>query len=302
MDVKQLTVHEKWRQLGGTGNLDTIRVPIRIIETQNAKQMAERVARTTNHQNQMKQEDFRSGDMLQAKLQAEFDKLAPRWFYEYKRGTWNTDFRTASARAPYIGEPYAPRRIQMKDLAQACLALQGRPDDSADKVASYFASEERYRQVFPTSCQAQQLLLPYVLFLKANETAKINSEKFSWSTSYLRYPMVSCVAKAIRYLTKDSSSPYFGTEMSAKLMSTLDEWTPRLFPLVFEELAKSVDKEAMSGRGIRSVVRQRDWLEDVYVEVQHRIDLTLETEKQVADMQGVDSDSIGLRKVLPVIN
>ena len=296
-----VTIHEKWRQAGGAGNLETVRVPIRIIETPIARQMAEQVARTTNRQNQMKQEDFRSGDKLHAKLQAEFDRLNPRWFYEHKRGTWNTDFRTARTKSPYVGESYAPRRIQMKDLAQACLAFQGRPDDAADRVASYFASEERYRQVFPTTCQAQQLLLPHVLFLKADEIAKNNSDKYSWSTSYLRYPMVSCVSKALRYLLKDSSPSYFGSEISASILSTLDEWAPRLFPLVFQELARSINKEADSGRGVRAVVRRRDWLDEIYDEVQHRIDSTLNAEMEVAHRQGENPSDIGLRSVLPVI-
>ena len=295
-----VTLYEKWRQAGGAGNLEAVRVPIRIIETPAAKQMAEQVARTTNRQNQMKQEDFRSGDKIQAKLQAEFDKLSPRWFYEYKRGTWNTDFRTTRTRSPYMGEPYAPRRIQMKDLAQACLAFQGRPDDAADRVASYFASEERYRQVFPTTCQAQQLLLPHVLFLKADEIAKINSDNDSWARSYLRYPMVACVSKALRYLLQDSSPSYFGSETSAKIISTLDKWAPRLFPLVFGELVKSVDKEAQSGRGVRTVVRRRDWLDEVYGAVQDKMDSTLKAEMEVAEVQGVDPNSIGLRSVLSV--
>ena len=296
-----VTIHEKWRQAGGAGNLETVRVPIRIIETPAAKQMAEQVARTTNRQNQMKQEDFRSGDNLHAKLQAEFDKLSPRWFYEYKRGTWNTDFRTARAKLPYVGEPYAPRRIQMKDLAQACLAFKGRPDDSADRVALYFNSETSYREVFPTTCQAQQLFLPHVLFLKANEIAKVNSDKYLWATSYLRYPMVAGIAKALRHLLQDSSESYFGSEMSARIVSTLDEWAPELFPLVFEELARSVDKAAQSGRGIRSIVRGRDWLGEVYDAVQHSIDSTLKAEMQVADKLGVPPGGIGLRSVLPVM-
>lgn len=295
------TIYEKWKRTGGAGSLEAVRVPIRIIETQAAKQMAEQVARTTNHQNQMKQEDFRSGDKLQEKLQAEFDKLTPRWFYEHKRGTWTTEFRASGARSPYMGEPYAPRRIQMKDLAQACLAFQERPDDSVDRISSYFASEERYRQVFPANSQAQQLLLPYVLFLKADETAKGKKATYSWSTSYLRYPTVSCVSKVLRYLLDDSTASYFGSEASTEIMSTLDEWVPQLFPLVFEELAKSVEKEAQSGRGVRSVVRRREWLDEVYGAVQNRIDAILNAEKQVANANGVEPNTIGLRSVLPVV-
>ncbi len=296
-----VTIFERWRQAGGAEGLETVRVPIRIIETQAAKQMAEQVARTTNRQNQMKQEDFRSGDKLQEKLQAEFDKLNPRWFYEFKRGTWNTEFRSARARSPYVGEPYSPRRIQMKDLAQACLAFQNRPDASVDKVSSYFAVEERYRELFPISCQAQQLLLPYLLFLKANDMARSKKDKYEWSTSYLRYPMVSCVSKALRDLLQDSPSCYFGTDLSAKIMSTLDEWAPQLFSFAFDELAKFVDKESQSGRGVRAAVRRTDWLDEVYDSVQYRIDSTLNAEKQVADMQGIDPNSIGLRKMLPVV-
>ncbi len=294
------TIYERWKRAGGAGNLDAVRVPIRIIETPAAKQMAQQIARTTNRQNQMKEEDFRSGDKLHEKLQAEFDMLNPRWFYEYKRGTWNTEFRTTTAKSPYVGEPYAPRRIQMKDLAQACLAFQGRPDDSVDRISSYFASEERYRQVFPTTCQAQQLLLPYTLFLKADEIAKGEKEEYSWSTSYLRYPTVSCVSRALRYLTDDSPMPYFGSEASAKIMSTLDEWAPKLFPVVFEELAKSVEKEAQSGRGVRAVVRRRDWLDETYDAVQFKIDAILDAERQAAHSIGADPNTIGLRSVLPV--
>ena len=296
-----VTLHEMWKQAGGAGKLKTVRVPIRIIETPAAKQMAEQVARTTNRQNQMKQEDFRSGDKLHAKLHAEFDKLNLRWFYEYKRGTWSTDFRTARAKSPYIGIPYAPRRIQMKDLAQACLAFQGRPDDAADRIASYFASEERYREVFPVTCKAQQLLLPHVLFLKASETAKSNSDQYVWSASYLRYPMVSCVAKSLRYLLQDPLSSYFGSETSEKIMFTLDKWAPEIFPVVYQALARSVDKEAQSGKGVRSIVRGRDWLDEVYDAVQHSIESTLKAELQVADRNGVDPSTIGLRRLLPVM-
>lgn len=295
-----VTIYEQWRRAGGTASLESVRVPIRIIETQAAKQMAEQVARTTNRQNQMKQEDFWSGDKLHEKLQVEFNKLEPRWFYEYKRGTWNTDFRTASVRAPYIGGPYTPRRIQMKDLAQACLAFQGRPDDSADRISLYFASEERYRQVFPINCQAQQLLLPYVLFLRADEIAKSKRDKYAWSTSYLRYPMVSCVSKALCHLLKEPQLTYFGSEVSASIMETLNDWASSLFPMIFEELAKSVDKEAQTGRGVRSVVRRRDWLDEVYEAVQYRISVTLSAQQQAADELGVDPGSIGLRSVLPI--
>jgi hypothetical protein len=140
-----VTIHEVWRQKAGSGQLNPVRVPLRVIETQAAPSIAKDVAGTTNDQNRMKPEDFRSGDSLHERLQKEFNLLRPRWFYEYKRGTWITEFRSAQARMPY-----GLRRIQMKDLAQACLAFLGRPDDAIDRAASIFTSDDLYHHAFPT--------------------------------------------------------------------------------------------------------------------------------------------------------
>ena len=87
-----VTLHEMWKQAGGAEKLQTVRVPIRIIETPAAKQMAEQVARTTNRQNQMKQEDFRSGDKLRAKLHAEFDKASHKISLGDEVQFWNYGF------------------------------------------------------------------------------------------------------------------------------------------------------------------------------------------------------------------
>lgn len=294
-----VTIHRSWGKPGTIDRLEAVRVPIRIIETQSAKQMASQVAQTTNNQNRMKPEDFRSGDDLHMRLQKEFDILTPRWFYEHKRGTWNTDYRTSQSRAPYMGEPYSPRRIQMKDLAQACLAFLERPDEAVDKVALVFSSDKRHSKVFPNNCQAQQLLLPYLLFLKSDSVAKEHSQDHEWSTRYLRYPMVSCVSRVIRNLLSEPSPAYFQTSLVEKLMDSLNQWSDEIFPVAFEELASYVNEVGNLGRGIRAVVRQKDWLSDVYQRVQKGIDHQLKTEAQIALKLNQDPNEIGLRSKFP---
>ena len=190
----------------------------------------------------------------------------------------------------------------MKDLAQACAAFQGRPDEAVDRIASVFDSEERFKSIFPDHCHAQQLLLPYILFLKASETAKNHVGEHEWSTTYLRYPMVAGVA-AVIFALLDEGIPgsYLGTVVSKELADKCDEWAPDLFEPVFEELARYVNAQTGSGRGIRAIVRRREYLEEVIPRATERVDLVLSTEKNAAGAAGLNPDQFGLRAKLPGI-
>ena len=297
-----VTLYERWKEGGSDPVLAEVRVPIRIIETQAAQQMADTVARTTNRQNQMRNEDFRSGEPVHVRLRAEFDRLEPRWFYEHKRGTWNTEYRTRRAKAPYLEGPFAPRRIQMKDLAQACLAFQGRPDDATGNVGAFFDSEDLFKSIFPDRCQAEQLLLPHILFLKASEIAKSHAQEWDWSTSYLRYPMVAGVSRLISFMLDESSSgSYLPVGISKELIEANDRWAPDLFEWVFEELAKHVNEEAKSGRGVRTIVRRRDYLEGVVARASQRATDILSAEMAAAAAAGINPDQFGVRSKLPGI-
>ena len=299
-----VTIFEVWRRGVGTKHFKDVRVPIRIIETQNAKQMAERVATTTNSQNKMNPEDFRSGDPLHRRLQEEFRRLTPSWYYEHKRGTWNTEIRTAQEKRQYIEGSHAPRRIQMKDLAQACLAFLGEPDKAAGGIGTYFSSDEGYRQLFPEESQASQLLLPNLLFLNADLVAKKFSyehEEYEWSTRYLRYPMVACLAKLIRYLMSDPRpGGYFPTELAEQFIESSEEWAPVVLADVIESMANYVQRQASSGIGVRSLVRRRPWIDEVFKDVRYKVDIRLKTEADVAFSQGGNPNHFGLRRKFPV--
>ena len=293
------SIHEVWRNASGVG-LDLVRVPLRIIETQSAPTVASIIAKTTNDQNPVRPEDFRSGDQVQLRLHAEFDLMRPRWFYENKRGVWNTEYRGAQARAPYAGEPHNPRRSVMKDLGQSCLASLGRPADAADKASSIFNVDDVYNRVFPTSITAIQMLLPYILYLEADSIARGHAASYQWSTNYLRYPMVYCVTRMIHTLLSHADhDAYIGSAQSAQLLDTLPLWAPRLFDVAFEELAKELDTLSTGGVGARTVVRREGWVQSPVIASQNRITDVLRTEAEVAVQQKVDVSSIGLRAIFP---
>ena len=294
------TIYEAWRSGAGTNAMTQVRVPIRFVETQSAPTLASIIARTTNDQNPIRAEDFRSGDPVHIRLQREFDMVRPRWFYEFKRGTWVTEYRTAQAKSPYVGEPYAPRRIQMKDLAQSCLAFLSRPAEAADRAAFIFVNDDLYNRVFPQGITAVQLLLPHLLYLEADRITRANSSKYQWSTAYLRYPIVYCVTQLMNHLLgRTGVSEYFPQDQSAVLIESMSSWSKDLFDTSFNQLALQVEEESAGGVGVRAVVRRLGWLETPIMATINRISIRLETEAQVAVQQEVPKDSLGLRANFP---
>ena len=297
-----VTIHELWRKGDPQQRLSSVLVPISVIETRNPT-TAETVARTTNQQTAMRPEDFRAGNPIHGRLHAEFDRLQPRWYYEYKRGLWNSITRSAQLRRPYEGDRHGVRRIKMTDLAQACLAFLGHPDEASDRVRTYFRREEKHEEVFPPRITAQRLLLPYAIFLEASEMvrddeakAKEAEEKREWSRRYLRFPLVAMTAEALRYLLGIGSSQYFSHERSLELFQNIERWGEPLLKIVYEALV-----DHFNGKDVRSLVRRTEWYAEGLEQVKRRVNLQLQVEQQVAERSGLSIDSVGLRSVLPIV-
>ena len=301
-----ITIHEMWRRAELGEKLRDVQVPIRIIETQTAPQMAPLVAERTNRQTAMKSEDFHSGDTVHRRLHGEFDRLSPRWYYEHKRGTWSTDTRGTRARVPYSGGDFGMRLIKMKDLAQACLAFRNLPHIAGDRVREYFRSDELHASLFPEMVTAQQLLLPYVLFAKVSslikkEQALDREVTLEWSLQYIRFPVVANVAQLLRYLLGYEGEGYFGVLQSQRLLDTMAEWIDDLLNLVYTPVVTWFDEQAGRGRAVRSLVRQDDWRGTVFELVKKEANRQLEVESRFAASQGAPIDSFGLRKALPIV-
>lgn len=302
-----VTIHELWRRGDPEGKLREVLVPIRIIETRNPS-TAESVAQTTNQQTAMRPEDFRSGDPVHARLHREFDAMQPRWYYEYKRGLWNSVGRSAQLRRPYENGTYGVRRIKMTDMAQACLAFLGHPDEASDRVRTYFRREDKHKEIFPTRITAPRLLLPYLIFLEASRIvrsdenkAKESGEVREWSRRYLRFPLVANAAEMLRYLLGLGETHYFTQPRSIELTETMPQWGTVLLEMVFEVLVDYFDELAGGRRDIRSLVRRADWYAEGVKRVKRRVDMQLQVEEQVAKRSGLNVNDVGLRSILPIV-
>ena len=303
-----VTIHEMWRRGELGDKLQDVLVPIRIIEASNASPMVDSIAAHTNQQTAMKAEDFYSGARVHQGLHADFNRLSPKWFYENKRGTWKNELDARSRREQYGGGEYGPRKIGMKDLAQAALAFLNLPHEAFDKVGSYFADKKVHSDVFPEGIRAEQLLLPHVLLLRANKMAKINDqeakvrgEENAWSRLYLKFPLVANVGNTLRYLMGIQGTEYLSLEEARRLLATVDEWWPILAPHVFSPLEDFFDRHALEGRAVRSMLRQGDWRDDAFREVKRKVDGQLATEAAIAKEAGLVPTRVGLRKALPIV-
>jgi hypothetical protein len=248
----------------------------------------------------MKAEDFRANDERQVRLHAEFDLLRPRWFYENKRGVWATDYKSRQARTPYTDDTSRPRHIQIKDLGQACMAYLGSPADAADRARSIFNSSEVYNQVFPESVKASQLLLPYLLYVEADEVTREKRQTVVWAP-YLRFAMVYAVSSVLHALLgKHAALGYLSPTQSESLTATVNEWAPELMEQAFDALQAEVHRlMAETGVGARSLARRGDWLDTPMQTLFKNLQNRLGAEEKAARQARLDPDTFGMRASLP---
>lgn len=291
-----VTIHEAWRRRdGGELAIKDVFVLLRIIEAPQA--VAPLIARTTNSQNPMKSEDFRANDDRQIRLRREFELLSPPWFYEHKRGLWSFENQDAESRKPYLTGDNAPRHIGMKDTAQVALAFLGSPAEAVDRIRFTFTTDDRYEKVFPKSILASQLLLPVLIYRRANDVANASKMKYPWAP-YLRYPVVACVSRLLHELMGEQPDRYFNKTASETLANRIDEWG-ELIDKCFNALLLEVDELSKKGTGARSLVRQTDWLEKPYQVFRAAVQERVESEDKIAQQLGKDPKELGFRAIFP---
>ena len=275
------TVASIWSAWVDGTDVSKVRVLAKIVENQRtgtqADEVSERIALRSNTQNPLKAQDWKANDRRQELWQERFRLLPDPWFYEIKRGVWDTEYRATGARAPFrIGQTRQYRKVSMKDLGQVCYAFLGYPAEAQDKSREIFNNHARYEIVFPANLSPSQLLLPYLIFQQADyktrkETPKyLMADGYEIKTDYLRFAIVSTVGYMLRALA-GASQGYFPATESEGLISSKDRWMSVFVNQAFDQLARKLASESRArATGPRSIVRRNDWMEDA---IENAIDL-----------------------------
>ena len=264
-------------------DLSKVRVLAKIIENPHAGSeesdaTSDRIATYSNSQNPLKAEDWKANDPRQKVWHNEFLRGVPDpWFYEIKRGTWATIYRSSNSRRQFRNNVTSKyRKMTMKDLGQECWAFLGFPAEAKDKARQIFNNVNTYELVFSQTLTAIQLLLPHIIYEAADAKTKVERtyalesddpvyEEFKdarIATEHLRHPIVAAVGRILSRL-KGSPPGYMSYDESAHLIANSSQWLDLLVERAFEGLARKLLMESVrSGIGPRSVVRSNDWMNE----------------------------------------
>lgn len=141
-----------------------VQVLARIIETTD-EEFQRNITLYNNRQNAVRDRDLLSNDVLQDRLQSEFDQLDPPWFYERKRGEWDA----VVAKNPAVKARYgkqAARRIDNEKAAQAAYAFYFNPGRARiDKKQLFLRKQDGgvYEDIFNEDTNTTWLLVPFLV-------------------------------------------------------------------------------------------------------------------------------------------
>lgn len=143
------------------GNPSVLARIIKAPDNEIGKEQASRIAEFTNSQTPVLTRDLKSKDPIQKTIKTKFLNLDPKWFYEVKRGEWDTlkipekeVFKTADAKY---------RRIDIEKVGKAWRIVLGDPAGALDKKKDLFEDDGVYNKVF-TKVPAENYLFGYRLY------------------------------------------------------------------------------------------------------------------------------------------
>ena len=248
---------------------DQVLVDIKITES---SQMAHKIAETTNTQAGLKAQDFISTDSRQNEFQKQFSALPEPWFYEIRRGEW-TKMISSTDKQKYRRTDGTERRMQIKDVAQAALALKGMPGEAKDHTKTIFQhktsdddTQSHYEDVFAPSVTAKQLYLSWLILMKVKSIVASENTSSDYP-GYGRLHSVWLIGELIRLNYGIGSGEIVPENLAIALTNTMDDWFDNLYFISNQALEMAVDTERNTKpetyshreffRGTRSITREK---------------------------------------------
>ena len=219
----------------GKNAVNNARVLMRVIEDP-TPDYYETISVASNTQTPLKHSDWRSFEKVHDRLRREFDALPERWFYEYWRGTWDTDYADSRSRLPYLkkgtsGKQRTYRKLTSTDLAQHGWAFLGAGYRSAEEPRRVMEDDETWQRVFPeATLHCSQLLLAYLIGRSANEVLQDEAEAIGQKKGHysaLKFPIVATIARILRILHESQEGEYLSVSLSQQLIRDIDSWCLR---------------------------------------------------------------------------
>ena len=213
------------------------------------------IAETTNRQTALRAEDFISNEEVQSKLQREFSRMSPQWFYQIKRGEWSK-MMSRSEREAYRDLDGGFRQLNSKDVAQAVVAFAGFPGEAKDKIRAFLnkdslssiarESEFHYNQIYTENATASQFLLPALIQRKVKKQINIEKSQEPW-LDYARFHIVWLIGDILRGHYNLAGGHLFPASRTTVLSTHLNEWFDDIYNVAVEAIKNTLDESRERG-------------------------------------------------------
>ena len=217
--------------------------------TECPEHFAERIASTTNTQATLRAEDFTSNEAVQIKLQREFSRMNPTWFYQVKRGEWQKMLGDQREKEAYRDISGGYRQLNSKEVAQAVVAFAGFPGEAKDKIRNFLnkesvssiarESEFSYDGIYNDNVSATQLMLPALIQRKVWKRIVADKATTDW-LDYARLHIVWLIGEILRdhYNQKDYLFPASRASTVARL---IDDWFEPIYQVAVAAIRSSIE-------------------------------------------------------------
>ena len=226
-----------------TGVLVTVKL------TECPEHFAEKIASTTNTQTAFRAEDFTSNESVQIRIQSEFSRMNPPWFYQVKRGEWQKMMGGPREKEAYRDPDGSFRQLNSRDVAQAVVAFAGFPGEAKDKIRNFLnketvssiakESEFTYDSIYTPTVSAVQLLLPAVVQRKVRKQVVADKETADW-LEYARFHIIWLIGDILREHYQLDSSLFPATRSSA-ITTDIDLWFSPVYSVAVAAIRSSID-------------------------------------------------------------
>ena len=232
-------------------------VLITVALTECPSHFSERISLTTNRQTPLRAEDFTSNDPVQSRLQQEFAKINPPWFYEVKRGEWSKMLGGASVKEAYREQGSKGfRKLTIKEVAQAVLSFSGAPGEAKDKIRDFLGKKEvptygregavSYAHIYTPTIGAAQLLLPAVIQRKVWKQVSDDKRTEEW-LEYARFHIVWLIGDLLKSHYQLNGN-LFPANRSLEVAAQIDDWFKVLYDIAVHTVRSTIEDSAGGGQ------------------------------------------------------
>ena len=232
-------------------------VLITVALTECPPHFSERISLTTNRQTPLRAEDFTSNDAVQIRLQQEFAKINPPWFYEVKRGEWAKMLGGASAKEvcrELGGKGF--RKLTIKEVAQAVLSFSGAPGEAKDKIRDFLGKKEvptygregmvSYAGIYTPTVSAAQVLLPAVIQRKVWKQVNQDKHNEEW-LEYARFHIVWLIGELLKGHYQLTGN-LFPANRSLEVAAQIDDWFNVLYDIAVHTVQSTIEDSSGGGQ------------------------------------------------------